>query len=279
MLAFEYQHFHDVLEELDEEDPEQMTEILVRLHDWKVLESRAILEIVQGRLQIVDKLANLLAADAPETAHKVGDENLHDLLADYPWIINPEWQVLSEEKTITAQLREWGAQEADDADAKRYDFLALKGDGRLKVVEIKRQSHAVTLKEVQRLEEYKARLETAAPSVDMVLISGGEFDYKFGSRADIERLTWADVHARTKSFYEHYRAVLAGDIDDVDFDRKTREVQRTRSVVEHGAYRGRDLRKEGLGVQDVAHAPARLAAPDAGSASASEETTESQGGA
>jgi hypothetical protein len=253
VLAFEYQHFHDVLDELDEEDPEQMTTLLERLRDWKVLESRAILEIVNGRLQIVDKLATLLADDAPETAHRVGDENLHDLLADYPWIINPEWQVLAEEKTITRQLREWGEAAPDGADAKRYDFLALKGDRRLVLVELKRQSHPVNLDDIQRLEQYRTRLETSEREVEMVLISGGQFDFNYRERPDLERLTWAEIHGRTRTFYEHYRAVLTGEVDDPDFDRRTRELQRTRSVLEHGAYRGRAMRAQGLGVQDVSN--------------------------
>jgi hypothetical protein len=194
----------ETLRDGTKDDPDQMTEILVRLHDWKMLESRAILEIVQGRLQIVDKLAALLASGAPETPHNVGDENLHDLLADYPWIINPEWQVLAEEKTITKQLREWDTADADiDGDASRYDFLALTGDGHLVVIEIKRENHAVTLDEVQRLETYRARLEKSAPTVDMVLICGGHFEYKFREREDLTTLTWADIHTRTKTFYEH----------------------------------------------------------------------------
>ena len=253
VLAFEYQHFHDVLDELDEEDPEQMTTLLERLRDWKVLESRAILEIVNGRLQIVDKLATLLADDAPETAHRVGDENLHDLLADYPWIINPEWQVLAEEKTITRQLREWGEAAPEGADAKRYDFLALKGDRRLVLVELKRQSHPVNLDDIHAESSTGLVWRPVSAKWKWYSISGGQFDFNYRERPDLERLTWAEIHGRTRTFYEHYRAVLTGEVDDPDFDRRTRELQRTRSVLEHGAYRGRAMRAQGLGVQDVSN--------------------------
>ena len=53
----------------------------------------------------MQKFHEMIVNNAPETAHKVGDDNLHDLLAGYPWLINPEWQVLSEETAISTQLR------------------------------------------------------------------------------------------------------------------------------------------------------------------------------
>jgi hypothetical protein len=253
ILAFEYQNFHDVIEEIDAAgDPAQLQTLLEHLHEWKVLESRAILEIINGRVQIIDKLAELLADDAPETAHKIGDENLHDLLADYPWMINPEWQVLSEEKTLTRQVREWGAEAEGGDDAKRYDFLALKGDERLVLVELKRRSHAVQLEDVNRLQEYRVRLEAARGPIEMVLISGGQFNFRFTPIEDLEVLTWDDLHARSRSYYEHYRAVLTGEADDPDFDRKRREVHRTRAVLRHGSYRG-ERRKEGLGEQETTY--------------------------
>ena len=94
--AFEYQHFHNVVRDIEtaSASPDQLHELLAHLREWKVLESRAILEIVKGRLEIVDKFGELIREDAPETAPGVGGENLHDLLADYPWLIHPEWQVL-----------------------------------------------------------------------------------------------------------------------------------------------------------------------------------------
>jgi hypothetical protein len=68
------------------------------------------------------------------------------------------------------------------------------------------------------------------------------------SRPDGEVRTWNDVYRKTHNYYEHYRAVLEGNIDHDDFFRKQREVAQTRRVIESGSvYRGR---QEGLGPQD-----------------------------
>ena len=263
VAAFEYRHFHDLTEEIEaaSADPEQLERLLAHLSEWGVLESRAILEIIKGRLAIVEKFGRMVAEDAPETAPRIGVENLHDLIASYPWLIDPDWQVLAEEKAITTQLREWEIEEVGPYDQGRYDFLALSAPDRLQVIELKRPGIEVSLAEVQRLERYEVALDRGRAGVQMVLISSGRYEFdqqKFEDRAVL--LTWREVHERTRRYYEHYRAILEGDVGSADFARKTEEVARTRGVLATGAYRGREARAAGLGAQDVV-----IPTPDAGS--------------
>ncbi|MFG3680988.1 ATP-binding protein [Micromonospora chalcea] len=259
LRAYEYRQFHDYIDQIDAvaDDPDQLYKLLDLLRGWKVLESRAVLEVVKGRIDIVDKFYRMITEDAPETAPGVGRDNMHDLVADYPWLINPEWQVLAEERTLTKQLREWGDIDIVNADdRRRYDFLALEGDGNLVVIEIKRAGHPVALKDLQQVEGYADRLQQGRDNVSMAFITGDRYAIPkktfevWNDREDIELLTWRGIHERTKSFYEHYRAVLEGDVDHAAFDRKAREVARTRAVLHSAAYRSPDDRRAGLGPQD-----------------------------
>ena len=260
--AYEYRQFHDYTEELDKlsDKPEQLELALEHLRGWKVLESRAILEVVRGRLDIVDKFNRLIVNDIPETAPRVGTENLHDLIADYPWLIDPEWQVLAEETGITRQLREWGEADLDADDRSRYDFLALEGGGETIVIEIKRSGHPVLLQDLQQIERYVEKLSQARPAIRGAFITGDRYalsdrnlqDWK--ERDNIELLTWLEVYDRTRTYYEHYRAVLEGDVGNAFFARKTQEVARTREVLQQGAYRGPARRAAGLGPQDTPRA-------------------------
>ncbi len=191
---------------------------LSHLREWKILESRAILEVVRGRLDIVDKFHEMIVNDAPETPHRQGDESLHALVADYPWLISPEWQVLYEEKTVTKQLREWGHADIPENDRTRYDFLALEGSGQMIVIEIKRAGHAVELRDLHQIEQYVDQLGRARPQTRGAFLTSESYalseatmsDWK--KRQNIELLTWAEVHARVRSYYEHYRALLEGDV-------------------------------------------------------------------
>lgn len=260
--AYEFRQFHNVVEQIEDvaEDPEKLQELLIRLRDWMVLESRAILEIVKGRLDIVEKFHKMIVNDAPETASSTSTDNMHDLIGQYPWLLNPEWQVLDEERSISKQLRDWDHEDIQDDDARmRYDFLALADERRLVVVEIKRSGHAVTLDELQRLERYRERLAKATDKeMFMLLVHGGTLDVTaatknaWNDRPDADVTTWGDVYERVRKHYGHYQAVLEGNVRHGSFARKQAEVAQTRSVLQSGTvHRGSEARAAGLGVQDV----------------------------
>jgi Histidine kinase-, DNA gyrase B-, and HSP90-like ATPase len=260
--AFEYRHFHDVISMIEtaSDDPHELQRLLSNLHEWKVLESRAILEIVKGRIGIIDRFRSMVVNDAPETKSKLSDDNLHDLIAGYPWLLNPEWQVLSEEKKLSTQLQEWGHKDITAEDKElRYDFLALNDEKRLVIVEIKRSGHAVSFDELTRLDKYKERLSKSEhKEISVVLVYGGTIDVNqdyvdsWRARPDARLLSWAELHSRNKTYYEHYQAVLERDVDSPSFANKEREIANTRAVLAGGSvHRDAATRKEGLGTQDV----------------------------
>ena len=53
---FEFRHFHDMVEDIEEvaDHPEKLAQRLDLVREWKILESRAIFEVIQGRLAIID---------------------------------------------------------------------------------------------------------------------------------------------------------------------------------------------------------------------------------
>jgi hypothetical protein len=259
--AFEYRHFHDLIEQIEavEGAPDQLALLLTHLQEWKVLESRAILEVIKGRLEVVEKFHSMIVNDAPETKSKKSLDNMHDLLAGSPWVLNPEWQVLVEEKTISSLLKKWQEKDIQEADKRlRIDFLALIDDQRLIVIEIKRSGHAVELEELQRLETYKEKLSRANKKVlSMVMICGGKLNVSeqvreaWEKRPDGEIRNWQDIYDRTREYYEHYRAILTGDITHPDFSRKALEVAQTRNILKPGgSHRPPAARKTGIGPQD-----------------------------
>jgi len=275
--AYEYRHFIDVIDDIEavSDDAEALQSLLTHLNDWSVLESRAILEIIKGRISIIAKFGELIVNDAPETKSSRSMDNLHDLLAGQPWLLNPEWQVLYEEKSVTKQLREWGYHDvADDEERERFDFLALTGNGQLVVIEIKRPGHPVSFDELTRLESYRNRLSKAhAKDLYMVMIYGGGTDgsvsgetkKNWENRDDAELREWSSIFTATKTYYEHYRAVLEGTIEHPDFHKKIDEVSKTRSILEAGhVHRDVETRKKGLGPQDANyHAPIPVIPPNA----------------
>lgn len=68
---------------------------------------------------------------------------------------------------------------------------------------------------------------------------------------DREIRLWSELFTKTKSIYEHYRALLEADVEHPDFSKAETEVAETRRVLGDGSvYRG-EMRKKGIPKQDV----------------------------
>lgn len=260
--AFEYRHFVDVIDEIEKasNDPDQLELLLSHLERWEILESRSILEIIKGRMRVIDKFHDMIVNKAPETANRqVGVDNFHDLIAGFPWLLNPDWQIFLEETSISKVLKEWGERDfSDQMGRKRIDFLALQGDGTIAVIEIKSVDDVLPLAELRKLEDYKNALAKGHKKTFVcVLISGGKHEIeketfeRYKRSRDFIFLEWKEVFAKNKDYYEHYRAVLENHITHPNFQLKIQEVKNTKKMLEKGSvHRGPEDRKAGLGPQD-----------------------------
>lgn len=247
--AYEFRQFHNIVEDVEksaQEDPLKFVELLRQLGEWRVIESRAMLEIIEGRLSISDKLQDFIINGIPETATGVSDDNLHDLIARMPWLLHHEWELYGEEKTLSRQLREWNREDladdlSDDEIAKRYDFLVLDGDSNVLVIEIKKAGYAVELDEIHRLDTYRERIQSSQTKpVKAVLVYGGALNISKIATEDLNRKEyfilepWSSVYQRSKKHYEHYRSLLEGNASDPAFRGLASEAAERRNIEETG---------------------------------------------
>jgi hypothetical protein len=91
----------------------------------------------------------------------------------------------------------------------------------------------------------------------MVMLCSGSLDVSQGvidswtKREDGEIRKWSEVFSRTKTYYEHYRAVLEGNVTHPDFFKKQAEVVGTREALASSIHRDSATRSLGLGGQDI----------------------------
>lgn len=249
--AYEYKHFHNIIDDIEkvaENDPVKLIELLDKLGEWKVLESRAMLEIIQGRISISDKLDTFIAENVPETPSSKSKDNLHDLIAQMPWLLNPEWDMFEEEISYTKMMRDWAEKDViiekpvkESGDNMRFDFVALKKENTLLVIDIKRSGIAVDLTELQRLERYKERLAKIwkGPIKAVMICSEYNIDERtlksYSKREDFELIKWSEVCERSRLYYGHYKALLEGNIRDGNFIKQEDEVKRHHEMGQKGS--------------------------------------------
>ncbi len=115
--------------------------------------------IAEDRLKVIDRLGTLKDADD-------ADENsLQQLIADAPWLINPEWAPVVENQAFSTLRREFETYYegktgkpislADFQETgKRPDFVLSSQEGTVQIIEIKKPHHRLSNPEMDRIVTY-----------------------------------------------------------------------------------------------------------------------------
>jgi len=152
----------DALREAGEDSKstlETMVGVFGRAH---VAEFASLGQVAHERVTVV---GNLEAKLTPDTVEGV----LQEILERAPWLIHPEWTVLSANETLDtlrSAFEQWYKQQTGETVTtttfqdghKRPDFVLLTFSGRLEIVEIKRPKHKLQDDEFDRLQSYIDKL-------------------------------------------------------------------------------------------------------------------------
>ena len=115
--------------------------------------------IAEDRLKVIDRLEVLKdAGDSDENA-------LQQLIAEAPWLINPEWAPVTENRTFSSLRREFEKYYEDKTGesislvdfqtaGKRPDFVLSSQEGTVQIIEIKKPGHRLSNPEMERIVTY-----------------------------------------------------------------------------------------------------------------------------
>ncbi len=120
--------------------------------------------IAEDRIKVIDRLEALKhTADTDEN-------DLQRLIADAPWLINPEWAPVTENQTFASLRREFEkyyenktGQSISLSDfretGKRPDFVLSNQEGTVQIIEIKKPGHRLSNPEMDRIVTYHDNME------------------------------------------------------------------------------------------------------------------------
>ena len=155
MLAFEKLALKDMLSVLDAWETRRDFELLARLMSGvDEIESTRYREIVEGRLQVIQKLTGML----PDALESILQRHLFDHL----WLLHPSWERAAAprmEESVRAEFAKIDAGLTDDEKRGRIDLRFQSVPGRHVIVELKRYNRRVTANElVAQLRKYRDAL-------------------------------------------------------------------------------------------------------------------------
>ena len=121
--------------------------------------------IAEDRLKVLERLEVL--KDAEDT----DESGLQQLIADTPWLVNPEWAPVTENQTFSSLRREFEKYYHEKTGqpillsdfrqtGKRPDFVLSNQEGTVQIIEIKKPHHKLTNPEMDRIVTYYQNMDS-----------------------------------------------------------------------------------------------------------------------
>ena len=143
------QRLRELLREINESDAADAEQILNLFKQYEVLDAMNSLRVVKSRYEAIQKFEQLIETDAKEVP------DMHDFIADNPWLLDPRWDYLDDEVYYRTMLKdEYDADEYLEHPNRRVDFVCLGDTNSLKVIEIKRPEVTIGTNELDQLKDY-----------------------------------------------------------------------------------------------------------------------------
>lgn len=146
--AFEYKSFAELVQEMERLPTEQAGDLLRLFHEWHLIEARELFKIMQGRLAAIKQLRSLIEQDAKEVP------DIHNFLVKHHWIIDPSWTVAYDEVYYSRLLKEQFEEKVETEEDRRIDLVCLGTGDTVHIVELKRPSKRIKVKDITQVMEY-----------------------------------------------------------------------------------------------------------------------------
>jgi hypothetical protein len=200
----EFQAFQELVDEV-ETTGANVAVLLKLIKDWRILEAREHLRLADGRLEVMEKLADYIERGALEV------QQMQPLFEENGWLVEPSWGSVTGQTTYSQLLREkWVEPNSVDEKNRRIDILGYSAGGNVQVVELKRPEKPLSRDDLEQIERYVdwARSNFCGTGIDSPkyvngLLIVGSLSNDAGNKQKMERLAGDDIRVCT------YRDLLA----------------------------------------------------------------------
>ena len=145
----EFDAFTELANELAGTELTNVGRLAGLFREWEIVEAKEMMRVTKGRITTIEKLQKLIDENALEVP------TLHQFLKEFPWVLDPRWTLIADEKTYSQLLRDkFPEDDKTPEENRRIDFLCVREGNNLVVVEIKRPQSKASRKELKQIEEY-----------------------------------------------------------------------------------------------------------------------------
>ena len=171
MDSYDDKSIREMMEYISEETEPTQERMWALVAEFGLIDARRTATKVQARMQVIQKLEEMVESGAPEIPE------IHNHLRDNPWLLDPRWDLYGDEVNLTKMLRDrYGY--TPEGQGNQADYLFVLGPTKptsadeVIVVEIKRGRNAdgslkhASLDEVYKFSSYVADAEAYYEKAD-----------------------------------------------------------------------------------------------------------------
>ncbi len=142
--------FLDAIRRLNTASTQDIAQFQSVLSEWDIIEAVNTAHLVKGRVEIIQKFAQMIKDRVPEKP------DMQDYLRDHPWLIDPKWTMLVHEKSLDKMIcEEFNISIPKSKEgARRLDFFCLGDHHAAYVVDTKRPGLLVDREEFDQIRDY-----------------------------------------------------------------------------------------------------------------------------
>ncbi len=229
-----------LIERVQVEDEDFQSSFWGLVREFSLIDARKNLSIIQARLETIERVDAAVKAGATEVPE------LHNVIKEFPWLLDPRWSLMGDEVDIGTLGEPY--EPMRDETGNRIDFLfALQPTApanldELLVVEIKRGRksdgtiHRASENEVNKFHSYVVNVQrhltdtrTTVPRVSGLMIADRYSQRATNIKSSFEELrsvklefkTWGDVIENTRRLHTGWLKVTRGTTDTYASEEET----------------------------------------------------------
>ena len=145
--SFQFTAFKELAAEIDGSKSSDV-ELLNLLNEWKVIEAREMYKLAEVRIQTINKFQEYIENDAKEVPV------MHDFFVEFPWLLDPRIMNFKDEVKYSSMLKDHYDDSSLPEEDRRLDFLCHNFVDQVFIIELKRPSKVLSMKELEQAFEY-----------------------------------------------------------------------------------------------------------------------------
>ena len=199
------------------------------VREFSLIDARKNYSLIRARLETIDRLDAAIKAGATEVPE------IHDVIKEFPWLLDPRWSLLGDEiNPEDLDERYEPTEDGETGDVLDFLFILRPKEpaafDQLRVVEIKRgfksngRVHRVTEREVNKFHSYVLGVQdhysanSSPPDVNGLMIANGYTQRAVRTRRSLQSTrevklefrTWEDVVDHTRRLHTGWLEVTRG---------------------------------------------------------------------